>query len=111
MNKLKIQNGEIVIASNDIRAVTLDDEGNLTVILPEGVRMLVMPADSGLRTKADLLPGDHLLWVETTRVSPRPEIDPHPLCYSCGEPWVPAEGVDATVELCPRCVSGKTGAS
>lgn len=118
MSKLKVQNGDIVIASNGMRAVSLDDEGNLTVILPEGVRMLVIPADSGLRTKVDLQPGDALLWVDTVRVSPRPEIDPgtysstvdpRPLCVSCGGPWVPAEGVGATVELCPHALGAAHG--
>lgn len=30
-------------------------------------------------------------------------VDPRPLCVECGKPWVPPEGFDATVEVCPAC--------
>lgn len=30
-------------------------------------------------------------------------VDPRPLCIRCAKPWVPLEGCDATVELCPAC--------
>lgn len=94
--KLKQQDGEILLASNGMRAVTVDDRGDLHVILPEGVQLLVIPADSGLRLReVDKLPRGRGLQLDTIRVTPKPTLG------DCSNQRF----------TCPECGSHKFGSS
>ena len=92
MSKLINRDGKIVLASNGIEAVRLDEEG-LHVILPEGEALGVMVADSGL-SLSFTHSNEKLFGVVAERTSPRPEFS------------VPAADLCFT---CPRCGSHKFG--
>lgn len=77
MSKLKEQDGAIVFVSNGLRAVSLDEDDHeevLTVVLPEGVRLFVMPSDSGLLIADEAGGKRECLRVGAVRVGPKPTL-------------------------------------
>lgn len=112
MSKLEKRGGEIVLSSNGMRAVTLDERGDLHVLLPEGAQLLVLPSDSGLRlTEKAALPGGRGVQLEAARASPKPELrhlqpPTRFTCPRCGSHWFgSAKNADGTLDrLCHGCL-------
>lgn len=92
--KLKTRDGEIVFGSNNMPAVTLDENGDLRVILPEGVRVFVFAADSGVRVGAQKLLDGRGLELIAARRAPGPRL---------------REPIRVSQFTCPKCGSHKFG--
>lgn len=77
MSKLKSVQGSILFNSNDMPVVTLTEHENgreeLIVVLPEGVHLHVLPADSGLKIVS--FDAKRHMTLNARRVAPKPEID------------------------------------
>ncbi len=76
MSKLKNVQGNILFSSNDMLVVTLteheDGKEELIVVLPEGVRLVVLPADSGLKLDVIKTVGDPCVSIYARRFAPKP---------------------------------------
>ncbi len=95
---------------NGVPIVHVNREGEIMVVLPEGIRVMVLPADSGLRVRSTVSAdsaGGLLVALDACRISPAPTLlqSACPECSDCGMPDGPARLTRCGHAGCLRCGS------